>query len=151
MKIYKEFDTYKVGTVANSTSTMHKLTSSPIDFSRFELDEDTLSVLSEPEFTMDIKDDNGEIKTTSYVAYYIEFLNALMAKYNSTKDKKYWRELVRWLPQGWLQTRTVTMNYENVINMIHQRSGHKLREWSEDFINWAKSLPYYSELLDVTE
>jgi hypothetical protein len=74
-------------------------------------------------------------------------LEKLRQKYNETKDKRYWKELIRLLPESWLQKRTVTMNYENILSMIHQRKGHKLTEWSKDFIEWAESLPYAKELL----
>ncbi len=62
-------------------------------------------------------------------------------------DKKMWKELIRILPSSWLQTRTVTMNYENLYSAIRQRRNHKLTEWSELFFNWCKSLPYANELL----
>ena len=71
-------------------------------------------------------------------------------KYNETKDKRYWKELIRWLPESWLQTRTITMNYENVLNIIHQRKNHKLTEWNW-LIEQFKQLPYYRELLFIEE
>jgi len=136
---WKEFDTYKVGTVANSTSTMHKLASTPITKDCFEMDDfekveiDCLSQYVET--TMDWWD------------YVITACEYLRQKYNETKDKRYWKELIRLLPESWLQKRTVTMNYENILNMVRQRINHKLSEWSESFIGWAKSLPYAGELL----
>ena len=60
---------------------------------------------------------------------------------------KYWKELIRWLPESWLQTRTVTMNYENVRNMYRHRKNHKLNEWSKSFIKWVELLPYAKELI----
>lgn len=75
----------------------------------------------------------------------------LRQKYLETKDKRYWKELIRWLPESWLQTRTVTMNYENLLNMCRQRRNHKLAEWSESFISWARTLPYAQELLFIDE
>lgn len=122
---WKEFDTYKVGTVANSTSTMHKLASTPITRNCFE-------------------------------GFYIwqetvDRLERTRLKYLETKDKKYWRELIENLPESWLQTRTITMNYENLLSMVHQRKNHKLTEWSVDFINWVKTLPYAEELLFLGE
>lgn len=128
---WKEYDTYKVGTVANSTSTMHKLATTPITINCFEIDD------YQPEFSLD---DDG-------VHSLINWLESLRKKYLETKDKRYWKELIRWLPESWLQTRTVTMNYENVLSTIRQRSSHKLSEWSVDFIEWAKALPYSKELL----
>ena len=137
---WKELDTYKVGTVANSTSTMHKLTSKPITFDCFEIDDYDSLVTEEV-------DPFG-------VYHIIQFCENLRQKYLETKDKKYWKELVRWLPEGWLQTRTVTLNYENLYAMYHQRKNHKLNEWSgkdsrlyPNFIDWVKSLPYSEELI----
>ena len=124
---WKEFDTYKVGTTANSTSTMHKLASTPITLDCFEID-DFNPVFYEP-------------------IQLIEALEDLRQKYNETKDKRYWKELVRWLPNGWLQTRTITMNYENLRSMYHQREHHKLVEWSDAFCKWVESLPYAKELI----
>ena len=84
----------------------------------------------------------------------IEQLEFLRQKYLETKDKKYWKELVRWLPESWLQTRTWTANYEVIRTIVHQRENHKLNEWSgqddsskDNFIKWAKSLPYAEELI----
>ncbi len=78
----------------------------------------------------------------------------LRLRYLETKDKRIWKELIRWLPEGWLQTRTVTMNYENVYSIIRQRKDHKLNEWSgkddptkPNFIGWARSLPYAEQML----
>jgi hypothetical protein len=81
-----------------------------------------------------------------FVEEIIETLEQLRQKYNETKDKRYWKELIRWLPNGWLQTRTVTMNYENLRSMAHQRMGHKLTEW-HSFLEWANTLPYAKELI----
>jgi hypothetical protein len=77
------------------------------------------------------------------------YLEQLRIKYFETKDKRYWKELIRLLPESWLQKRTITMNYENIFNMVHQRKNHKLTEWSESFIGWAKTLPYAEELLFI--
>jgi len=138
---WKEFDTYKVGTVANSTSTMHKLASTPITKGCFEMDD-----YSDVRFEED--DDAYGILNEQWdrTIYNCELLRQ---KYNETKDKCYWKELIRLLPESWLQTRTVTMNYENILNMITYRQNHKLIEWSESFINWTKSLPYAEELLFI--
>ena len=149
---WKEFDTYKVGTTANSTSTMHKIQSKPITFDCFEMDdfcEDVL-VFDPPEY-------DGWIK--SQAEHIIEICETLRLRYNETKEYKYWKELIRWLPESWLQTRTVTMNYENVLAMIHQRRFHKLDEWSGDveeyendsFIKFARTLPYANLLLFLNE
>lgn len=140
---WKEFDTYKVGTVANSTSTMHKLASTPITRDCFEMDD---FVNLEGNFLVQ---DNGSDDTDDVWYELIENLEWLRCKHNETKDKRYWKELIRLLPESWLQKRTITMNYENIFNMVHQRKNHKLLEWSESFINWAKSLPYANELLFI--
>ena len=140
---WKEFDTYKVGTVANSTSTMHKLASTPITRDCFEMD-DFENV--EGNFLVQ---DNGTSDVEGIWFELIENLEDLRWRYNKTKDKRYWKELIRLLPESWLQKRTVTMNYENILSMcsVDQRRNHKLTEWSSSFINWAKSLPYANELL----
>lgn len=138
---WKEFDTYKVGTVSNSTSTMHKLASIPITKDCFELDD-------YDNFFID------RLNLNEYLYNTIGLLESLRREYNKTKDKKYWKELIRFLPESWLQKRTITMNYENILNIIHQRQNHKLNEWSgidnpsnENFITWVKTLPYANELL----
>ena len=133
---FKEFDTYKVGTTANSTSTMHKLASTPITMNCFELDDyaDRLQLI-DPQH-LDVR-----------VNSFLNDLEQLRQLYNQTKDKRYWKELVRWLPEGWLQTRTVTMNYENLRAICRQRGGHKLTEWHQ-FIDWAHDcIPYAPQLV----
>lgn len=144
---WKEFDTYKVGTTANSTSTMHKLATTPITLDCFETDDydDTLVT------TLPDGDEENPGDWTMYSSEepksIIDWLESLRLTYLETKDKKYWKELIRWLPESWLQTRTVTMNYENIRNMYFQRRNHKLTEWSESFIKWVESLPYAKELI----
>lgn len=138
---WKEFETYKVGVTANSTSTMHKLASKPITVGCFEMGDFDSSV-----YVYNV--DNEQVTTKEFwKQHLIPYLEELRKQYNETKNKQYWKELVRLLPESWLQTRTVTMNYENVRTMIHQRTNHKLIEWSKDFIEWAKTLPYSEELL----
>ena len=68
-------------------------------------------------------------------------------KPEETKDKRYWKELIRLLPESWLQKRTITMNYESILNMYRQRKNHKLTEWSKSFCDWVKTLPYAEELI----
>lgn len=133
---YKEFDTYKVGTTANSTSTMHKITSKEITLDCFEIGDYSPSLILIDETLLEAN-----------VKLHIDFLEQLRLLFLQTKDKRYWKELIRWLPESWLQTRTITLNYENILSIIHQRKNHKLDEWSKDFITWAKSLPYAKELL----
>ena len=147
---WKEFDTYKVGTVANSTSTMHKLATTPITLDCFEIDDYEDSI-------MKYERDDGVYPMHSI---FIEFLEHIRRKYLETKDKKFWKELIRWLPESWLQTRTVTMSYENLLVMCSkgQRRFHKLNEWSgqddntkPNFISWARTLPYAQELIFIDE
>ena len=99
---WKEFDTYKLGTTANSTSTMHKLTSKPITTDCFEMDDydGRFAILEGYEALTPHK--------------FISYLEELRRLYLETGNKKYWKELVRWLPESWLQTRTITMNYETL-------------------------------------
>ena len=130
---FKELDTYKVGTVANSTSTMHKLADTPITLDCFEMGD----------FTPFIDNFKIDLSWRTVVSY----LEQLRQKYNETKDKRYWKELIRLLPESWLQKRTVTMNYENILNMYRQRKNHKLTEWSKSFCDWVKTLPYAEELI----
>lgn len=140
---WKEFDTYKVGTVANSTSTMHKLATNPIMLDCFEIDDYDRNL----SLTDNTKDDDGLDNISTFEEDIIYVLENIRQKYLETKDKRYWKELVRWLPESWLQKRTITMNYENVRNMYFQRRNHKLTEWSESFIKWVESLPYAEELI----
>ena len=139
---WKEFDTYKVGTTANSTSTMHKLASTPITKDCFEMDDYCGDLVY---FTYD-GDSLIDYTVNDIMNNIIEDLEQLRQKYNETKDKRYWKELIRWLPNGWLQTRTVTMNYENLRSMYHQREYHKLSEWHQ-FCEWVAELPYAKELI----
>ena len=142
---WKEFDTYKVGTVANSTSTMHKLASTPITMKCFEMDDfEDITLQQADPFRIGVKCHWNNL---------IEDLEDLRKRYNVTKDKRYWKELIRLLPDSWLQKRTVTMNYENLLVMCSksQRRNHKLTEWSKAFIEWARSLPYAMELIFFDE
>ncbi len=136
---WKEFDTYKVGTVANSTSTMHKIATEEITIKDFEI--------SDLQAGLDMNTYRGEQSLEEFYCNIINGLEILRKKYLLTKDKKYWKELIRWLPESWLQTRTVTMNYENILSITNQRKGHKLSEW-HDFINWANALPYVNQLIN---
>ena len=148
---WKEFDTYKVGTVANSTGTMHKLATTPITLDCFEIDDYEPNTFVYYEHTVVSDVVNTEI---------IRLLETLRKHYLETKNKKYWKELIRWLPESWLQTRTITMSYENIFAIVHQRKNHKLNEWNgqdnpalPNFISWAKSLPYADQLIfmDIME
>lgn len=127
---WKEFDTYKVGTVANSCSTMHKIHSKPIELSDFSVDDDIIGLTDC--FTRIVAD--------------CEFLRQ---KYLETNDKRYWRGLIQLLPSSYRQRRTVTLNYAVLANMYHGRKTHKLTEWL-DFCEWIRSLPY-AELITGEE
>lgn len=153
MYFWSEFDTYKVGTVANSTSKMHKLAETPITIECFEMDDYN---------SLDWEDNElfNHYSTETMLQAQIDWLESLRLKYLETKDEKYWKELIRWLPESWLQTRTVTMSYENLLAMCSkgQRRFHRLNEWSgihtqvdESFIQWARQLPYAQELIFIDE
>jgi len=130
---WKEMDTYKVGTTANSTSTMHKLASTPITIDCFETDD----------FSSDIE---FEYNINQVWSSFNDYCECLRQKYNKTKDIKYWKELIRILPESWLQTRAWSANYAVLRSIIKWRQGHKLSEWSQ-FIDWCKTLPYAEDLL----
>ena len=135
---WKEADTYKIATVANSTSTMHKLASTPITLDCFEIDDF--------QNDLDFEPGGSWYKTKDFVTDIIQSLEYLRLKYLETKDKRYWKELIRWLPNGWLQKRTWTANYAVLRNMYFQRKNHKLTEWHR-FCEWVESLPYAKELI----
>ena len=154
---WKEMDTYKVGTTANSTSTMHKLASTPITLDCFETDDYDPKLIFEEgiddsgdnpwPYECVLEDYIGESENKVYFSEtLIGMLESLRLKYLETKDKRYWKELIRWLPESWLQTRTWTANYAILRNIIHWRTSHKLSEWKQ-FIDWCKTLPYSEELL----
>lgn len=124
---WKEFDTYKVGTVANSCSTMHKIHAKEFDWDDFSC-ERLYTPMSENAF--------GEI---------IEALNNARYNFLETKDKKYWYEMIQLLPSSYNQRRTVMLNYEVLCNIYRWRRDHKLDEW-HTFCDWIESLPY-SELI----
>lgn len=144
---WKEFDTYKVGTVANSTSTMHKLATTPITIDCFEADDYNPDLVFPQKIFLD--DDKPLMVTTTMeqcANSIIAICEELRLKYLETKDIRYWKELVRWLPSGWRQMRTVTMNYENLRNIYKWRKNHKLTEWHK-FCDWILTLPYARELI----
>ena len=129
---WKEFDTYKVGTVANSTSTMHKIHAKPFereDFSHDRLDEGGLQMLD------------------ATVAY----LEAERVKFIANKaDRQSWHNMIQMLPSSYNQMRTVTLNYENLINIYYARRTHKLAEW-HTLCDWILSLPYAKELICIKD
>lgn len=124
---WKEYDTYKVATVANSTSTMHKIHSKP-----FELDDFSYDHLGNVELEL--------FKT------YVHSLETIRLQYIDTKDRELWYTLIQMLPSSYNQLRTCTFNYETLINMYKSRKNHKLDEWKE-FCRWVETLPYAKELI----
>lgn len=153
-----EFDTYKVGTVANSTSKMHTIEKSPITINNFEIDDCEWNLKCSDDY--DYNDIYTYDDIDDFKNYIIEHLEYLRKKYLETRDKKYWKELIRWLPESWLQTRTVTMTYENLFAICSkgQRRFHKLNEWSgkdrpdlTNLISWARELPYAQDFIFIDE
>lgn len=134
---WKEFDTYKIGTTANSCSTMHKIAAK--EFSTLDFSCEHLTIYGE----------NGEIQRDfiETLNCVIDDLNAARELYLKTKDKKWWWQMIQLLPSSYNQKRTVTLNYENVISMIKQRTGHKLDEWN-NFIEILKELPYIEDIME---
>lgn len=122
---FKEFDTYRIGITENSTSTMHKLASRELTIDDFSLEDMPIEEAEE------IVKHNEERRLL----------------YKQTGEEKEWRALIEGLPMSYNYRRTVDMNYENVLNIIHQRTGHKLSEW-ETLIEELKKLPYVEELLN---
>ena len=140
---WKEMDTYKVGTTANSTSTMHKLISKPITESDFEIDKNNLY--------LPIRQGKGWTKQyESYIYDTVYLCETLRQKYIETKNRSYWRALIEMLPQSYLQTRTWTANYAILRNIYFQRQNHKLKEWHK-FCEWIETLPYAKELITLKE
>lgn len=136
---FKEFDTYKVGTVANSCSTMHKIHAKEFTLDDFSHEKLITSIAMEPaEFHIRISPMQALLTT-------IECLNSYREVYLETKDKKYWWQMIQLLPSSYNQKRTVMLNYEVLANMYGSRKHHKLDEWRA-FCEWIESLPY-SELI----
>lgn len=134
-------DTYKVGTTANSTSTMHKLASTPITLDCFEMDDYEGHLLMYEREPYDL-----DAYTDDMWDNIINYCETLRKSYLETKDIRYWKELIRILPESWLQTRTWTADYAVLRNIIHWRQNHKLTEWHQ-LVDWCKTLPYSEELL----
>lgn len=126
---WKEYDTYKVGTVANSTSTMHRIHSKPFELSDFSTDHMTAKTLE---------------KMKDLIAY----LESVRQEFIATKDKAAWYDLIQLLPSSYNQLRTCTFDYENLIAMYYARKNHKLEEW-HTFCRWIETLPYASDLILV--
>ena len=132
---WKEFDTYKVGTVANSCSTMHKIHSKEFTLDDFS-HEHLTSFEQDGELCLDWLDDLEAL---------IDALNLARGIYLLRKDKKYWWQMIQLLPSSYNQKRTIMLNYEVLVNIYHSRKNHKLTEWNT-FCDWIRELPY-SELI----
>ena len=155
---WKEFDTYKVGTVANSCSTMHKITEKEFnrsDFSHEHIfkspnvysgawDMETSNMF----FSVNIQD-GIYFSSEDILDFTIQALNYYRKKYIETKDKKYWWQLIQLLPSSYNQTRNSMLNYEALANIYKSRQNHKLDEW-RDFCDWIETLPY-SDLITGKE
>lgn len=128
---WKEYDTYKVATVANSTSTMHKIASKPFDIHDFSHDHMNEKALD-------------SLKAT------IQVLEELRLEYLETKDKTIWYSMIQLLPNNYHQLRTCSLNYETLMNIYYARRSHKLDEW-HDVCAWIASLPYAKELIIEVE
>lgn len=124
---WKEYDTYKVATVANSTSTMHKIHSKP-----FEMED----------FSCDHMSENTKKEMEKVIAY----LEVLRNQYLATKDKQHWYDMIQFLPSSYNQMRTCSFNYETLVNIYFSRKNHKLEEW-HTFCHWIETLPYAKELI----
>ncbi len=132
---WKEFDTYKVATVSNSCSTMHK-----IQAKEFTLDDFSCEHL--------MLDPDGHFNYMHVLSDVIVSLNMARTKFNETKDKDYWWQMIQLLPTSYNQKRTITMDYETLLNIYETRKGHKLDEWNE-FRRWIDGLPYAKELFNL--
>ena len=128
---WKEFDTYKVATVANSTSTMHKIHAKPFELADFSVDKLSDGALA-------------AFRT------YMDYMEATRRRFVETKDKRDWYDLIQLLPSSYNQLRTVTMNYETLINIYYARRAHKLDEWHV-FCDWIRTLPYADDLICCRE
>lgn len=124
---WKEYDTYKVGTVANSCSTMHKIHAKP--FTRDDFSCDRMSP-----------------KALACLDGVIACLEEQRLAYLETKDKAYWNDMIQLLPTSYNQMRTCTLNYENLVNIYYARRNHKLAEW-HTYCDWIQTLPYAAELI----
>ena len=129
---WKEFDTYKVGTVTNSCSTMHKIADK-----EFTIDDFSIEHLND--------DRSAEVSNLEWFEHLITHLNRDRKRFIETKDKQYWWQLIQLLPSSYNQRRTVMLNYEVLANIYKSRRNHKLDEW-HTFCDWIERLPY-SELI----
>lgn len=130
---WKEFDTYKVGTVANSCSTMHKIHAKEFDVNDFS--HEHVEELTGDDYNM----------SYDFLLRTVDILNYYRKKFLETNDKKYWWQMIQLLPSSYNQRRTVQLNYAVLKNIYHARKSHKLDEWNK-FCQWIEGLPY-SELI----
>ena len=133
---WKEFDTYKVGTVANSCSTMHKIADKEFTLEDFSCEH----LISDEAIPCRVYSAKSMMEAT------VNNLYTFRKLYLETQDKKYWWQMIQLLPSSYNQRRTVMLNYEVIANIYKSRKNHKLDEWSFGFIEWILSLPY-SELI----
>lgn len=124
---WKEYDTYKVATVANSTSTMHKIHSKPFSMDDFSCDHMT----------------DG---TKKFIETVVAELENIRLRFKETKSKDDWYDMIQLLPSSYNQMRTCTFNYETLINIYRARKNHKLAEW-HTFCDWIETLPYAEQLI----
>ena len=148
---WKEFDTYKVGTVANSCSTMHKIHEKEFTLEDFSHEQLIMgcdigcNIQDSLKSYVAVREHDGVSclwSTVQVLLTVIKSLNANREAYLETKDKRYWWQMIQLLPTSYNQRRTVLLNYEVLRNMYHARKAHKLDEWREGFCGWVKSLPY---------
>lgn len=136
---WSEFDTYKVGTCANSCSTMHKIASRHLELSDFEdlITDSGVDKTFDKEFIADIR--------KSTLEWLINIINKTIDLYNQSKNPYIFRVIKQLLPSSYLQKRTITMNFENLWNIYNQRKGHRLPEWRICFCNWVHTIKYFDE------
>lgn len=144
---WKEFDTYKIGTVANSCSTMHKIHAKEFtleDFSCEHLDHTAKAELDDSILidASSCRDGSELYSPRGMLNLMVKALNVYRTRYLETKDKKYWWQMIQLLPSSYNQKRTVLLNYEVLANMYKSRKAHKLDEW-HDFCDWIETLPYH--------
>ena len=128
---WKEFDTYKVGTVSNSTSTMHKIHSREFHVDQFSHDQMTP-------------------RTREKLSEIVAYLEELRQEYLRTKDRQAWMDMIQLLPSSYNQLRTCSLNYEVLANIYHSRKNHKLNEW-HTFCDYIRTLPYAADLITLGE
>ena len=148
---WKEFDTYKVGTVANSCSTMHKIVEKEFTLEDFSTDQLCYNAFDISGIIDVFGDGDGKemMAPIRIIEMTIEMLNAMRKQYLETKDKRYWWQMIQLLPSSYNQKRTVMLNYEVLANIYKSRRNHKLDEW-HIFCDWIEELPY-SELINGYE